>query len=176
MKAWAAAWGHADRVVMARVVPTVPLKAAKARAWPMAVVARVVVKVIAKVARVMAQVVAMAMVAVVKIMTRAAVMAMAKVMIRADKATAEARDRVMVAVARVKAMARADRDMDAMVRIVVKADKAMATVVVARTMDRVARAMAVDAARGKARVRDNISNTATVMAAVAVWIRDKAMV
>lgn len=178
MTAWAAVWGHVARAVIARVVPAVSLKVARARALLMAVVAGVTVKVIATMARVMVQVAAMATVEAVRNMAEAAVMVMIRMNAAMARVTAEARvvrvmaeerdrvavrDRVMVAVnqARVRVMdqavvmdmARADRVMDA----------------VARTTVRVARATAVAEARVKVAARDNPISTVTATAVVAIW-------
>jgi hypothetical protein len=169
------------RVVRARVGPAVSLKVARARALLMDVVARVTLKAIARMAGVMAQAAVMETVEVVKVMGEAAAMALIRAMVRTDKVLAEAtaearvvrvmavekgkvvvRGRVMVAVDKARAWVMA------LVAVMVMARADRVTDAVARTMARVVRAMAVDAARARGTARGNPISTVTATAVVTI--------
>ena len=163
--------------VRAMVGPTVSLKLARAKALLMAVVARVMLKAIASMARVMVQVAVTETVEVVRSMAGAVVM----VMLRTHKSMV-----VMIGViARVMAEARiinVEKD-KVVVRgrvMVVEKDRvrvmAQAAVMVmarvadvaAQTMARVARAIAEDMVWARDKARGRADSTAIVMAAVAI--------
>jgi hypothetical protein len=170
------------------VVPTVPLKTAKAKAWLMDVAARVADRTIAGMVRVMARVAVTATVGVARNMAGAAVTVMiradrvmgaiTRIMNRADGPTAEARVVRVMAVGKDRVVARdgdtvvADKvrvwvTARAAVMILARADRA--TDVADRTMARVARAMAVDVTRVRDTARGNPLSTVTVTAVVAIW-------
>jgi hypothetical protein len=86
MMAWAAVWDRVARAARVKVVLTVSPKAARARAWLMAVVARVAIKATARMDGDMAQVAVMAMVEAVRNMAAAVATA------RSREAVAKGRD------------------------------------------------------------------------------------
>lgn len=173
------------RAARVRVGPAVSLKVARARDLLMDVVAGVTLKAIARTAGVMVQAAVTETVEVDRNMAAAVVMALIRVMVRnmvrADKvmavATTEARvvrvmavekgkvvvrDEVMVAVdkTRVRVMVR--------VAVMVMARVDRVTDAVVQTMARVARAMAVDAARVRGTARGNPIGTVTATAVVTI--------
>ena len=151
----------------ARADPAVSLKVVRATALLMAVVARVKLKAIARTAGVMVQAAVIETVEVVRNMAGAVVMDLTRVMVRTGKvmagATAEARVIKVMTVENGKVVVR-DRVM-AQVAVMVMA---RVTDAVARTMARVARVMAVDAARVKGTARDNPISTITATAVVKI--------
>ena len=159
MRVWAGAWDPAARAVRTRVSAAVSLKVARAGALLMAVEARVTAELTARTLRVMDRVAVIATVEVARNMAEVVVMAMTVVMTRV---TAEARAMDAMEMVRVKLMA------PVAVMAMAKADRATDTV--ARTMARVVRAMAVDAARARARAtaRDSPISTVTATAVVTV--------